>query len=219
MPDSISARSKLLILGTGTFAMEAADLVDDIGGWDIVGFVASLPPYQPGDTILGLPVYWVDELERFDNSHHAVCALVTTKRWKFIEQVTAFGIPFATIIHPTARVSRRATVGEGSVISAGVQVSTHTHIGRHVVINRGALIGHHDTIHDYVTISPGANIAGSVTIGTRTYVGMGALIVEKRTIGSQVVVGAGALVTRDVPDRVRVLGLPARVVEENIEGM
>lgn len=214
-----SALRRLLILGTGTFAMEVADLVDDIGGWEIVGFVASLPPYQPGDTILGLPVYWVDELGRFDNSYRAVCALVTTRRWKFIEQVTALGIPFATIIHPTARVSRRATVGEGSVISAGVQISTHTHIGKHVIVNRGALIGHHDIIHDYVTISPGANIAGSVTIGTRTYVGMGAIVIEKRTIGSQVAVGAGALVTHDIRDRVRVTGLPARVVEENIEGM
>lgn len=212
-------RQKLLILGTGTFAMDVADLVSDIPDLQVVGFVASMPPYKPGSTLLGQPIYWVDELAHFDDSYRAVCALGTTKRYRFTQQAEALGMRFRSVIHPTARVSRMATIGIGTIINAGVQVATHTQISQHVVINRGALIGHHNIIHDHATISPGANLAGNVTIGRRAWIGLGANILEKRTIGEQSIVGAGALVTHDVANRVKVVGIPARVVEEEVEGL
>jgi sugar O-acyltransferase (sialic acid O-acetyltransferase NeuD family) len=219
MTNALPEPVKLLILGTGTFAMDVADLVSDIPHIEVVGFVASMPPYEPGDTILGKPVYWVDELTKFDDSYRAVCALVTTKRYKFTQQVEEMGIQFTTIIHPTARVSRMAIIGDGCVINAGVQVPTHTEIGRHVVVNRGALLGHHNTIHNHATISPGAVLAGNVTVGERAWVGVGANVLEKRTIGKQSIVGSAALVTRDIPNRVKVMGIPARIVEEGIDGL
>jgi len=189
MTNSYQKPVKLLILGTGTFAMDVADLVSDIPTLEVVGFVASMPPYEPGDTILSKPVYWVDELVQFDESYRAVCALVTTKRYKFTQQVEALGMHFTSVIHPTARVSRMATIGEGCVINAGVQVPTHTQIGRHVVVNRGALLGHHNIIHNHATISPGAVLAGNVTVGQRAWVGVGpmswrnGLLVNNRLLG------------------------------------
>ena len=219
MTISLSNPQKLLILGTGTFAMDVADLVSDLPDFQVVGFVASMPPYEPGSTMLGQPIYWVDELTQFDDSYRAVCALVTTKRHHFTQQAEALGICFTTVIHPTARVSRMAAVGVGTIISSGVQVATHTQIGQHVVINRGALIGHHNVIHDHATISPGANLAGNVTVRQRAWVGLGANVLEKRTIGERSIVGAGALVTRDVAKQVKVMGIPASVVEEGIDGL
>jgi sugar O-acyltransferase (sialic acid O-acetyltransferase NeuD family) len=221
MTDDPRPPIKLLILGNGTFAMEVTDLLSDIAQprYEVVGYVASLPPFEPGTTILGRPVYWVDELVQFDDSHRVICALASTKRYLFARQAQEMGMRFVTMVHPTARVSRTATIGQGTVISAGAIVASHTVIGNHVVVNRGALIGHHIKIGNCVTVSPGANLAGAVTVGERTYVGMGATILEKRCIGAQCIVGAGAVVTKDVPDRVKVMGIPARIVEEDIEGL
>jgi acetyltransferase-like isoleucine patch superfamily enzyme len=47
---------------------------------------------------------------------------------------------------------------------------------------------------------------------------MGAIVIDHITIGSHSVIGAGAVVTTDVPDHVLVVGMPARVVKENIPG-
>ncbi len=69
------------------------------------------------------------------------------------------------------------------------------------------------------TISPGANLAGDVVVGKRTYVGMGAIVLEKRRIGEQSIIGAAAVVTRDVPDRVKAMGMPARIIAKNVEGL
>lgn len=195
-----------------------ADLASDLDQYQVEGFVASTPPYKSGDTLLGLPVYWVDELAQFAETHSAICALTTTHRVSFIAQARALGMNFTRIVHPHARVSRRAILEQGVIVSAGAVVSTGTKIGAHVIVNRGALIGHDNTIGAYSTIGPGANLAGNVTIGERTWVGMGAMVIEKRHVGSQVVVGAGALVIHDVPDRVQVIGSPARVFQREIEG-
>jgi acetyltransferase-like isoleucine patch superfamily enzyme len=47
---------------------------------------------------------------------------------------------------------------------------------------------------------------------------MGAVVLDRITVGVHSVVGAGAVVTRDVPDHVQVIGVPARIVKENIRG-
>uniref|UniRef100_A0A7C5EPV7 Acetyltransferase n=1 Tax=Desulfobacca acetoxidans TaxID=60893 RepID=A0A7C5EPV7_9BACT len=165
-----------------------------------------------------MPILWVEELAPLAATHWAVCALATTLRSRFTSQVGALGVRFATLVHPTARVSRTSTLGEGTIISPGVIIASHTHLGRHVFVNRGALIGHHTEIGDHITIQPGANIAGKCRIGPATYLGMGALVLDGLTVGAHTVIGAGAVVTRDVPDCVQVVGIPAKIVKENIQG-
>lgn len=208
----------LLILGTRTLAVEIADLVSEIPDYEVVSFVENMKPERCRETLEDLSIIWVDEVADLAGSHYAVCGLATTRRSRFTEQVAKYGIPFATVVHPSARISSKSAVGEGTIVSVGVIIAAHTHLGRHVLVNRGALIGHHTKIGDYVTIGPGANIAGACRIGEATYIGMGAVVLDHITIGSHSVVGAGAVVTKDVPDNVQVVGVPAKIVKENIEG-
>lgn len=210
-------RRSLLILGTRMFALEVADLVAETPGLRLSGFVENWEREQCAQSIAGLPVIWVDDLPRHVNGHSAVCGLGTTKRQRFVEQVAAH-VPFATVVHPTARVSQTSTLGEGTIVSVGAIIASHTKLGRHVIVNRGALIGHHAVIGDYVTIGPGANIAGATHIGAGAYIAMSATVIDRVKIGAHAVIGAGAVVTKDVPDRVQVVGVPARIVRENIDG-
>ena len=207
-------KQKLVILGTNLFAEEVADLVSEIEAYQLVGFVENLDPEKCRQTFLGLPVMWIDDVARLDDSYKGVCSIGTTKRDKFIEQALSLGLRFATIVHPTARVSPTASLGQGTIVSAGVIIASHTKIGRHVIINRGNLIGHHTEIGNYVTISPGANIGGKVRVKHHAYIAMGSIILDRISIGNNTVVGAGAVVTRDVPDQVQVVGIPARIVKE-----
>ncbi len=212
-------RPRLVILGAGRFAMEVAELVSEAGLYEVVAFAVNQNREQCGQTIMGKPVLWVDELADLAPSHHALCAIGTTRRLTFTEHVERLGFRFATLIHPTAHVMGSATVGEGTTVSLGVMVGASSSIGRHVIINRGVLIGHHTRIGDHATISPGANIAGGVTIGSATFIGMGATILEGLTVGSHSVIGAGSVVTRDIGDNVLAIGYPASIAQEGIEGL
>jgi len=208
----------LLLLGTHWLAQELFDLISDLPGYEVTAFVENWDRARCSEQIEGLPVLWVDDLGPLVKTHQALGALGTTKRRAFIEQVAAMGMPFATLVHPTARVSSRAVLEAGCFVSAGCVVSTRTHLEPHVFVNRGALIGHHVHIGAYSSIQCGANIAGNVTVGEGAYVGMGAVVLDKLTVGSHSVIGAGAVVTKDVSDRVLVLGIPARIVKTDVEG-
>jgi sugar O-acyltransferase (sialic acid O-acetyltransferase NeuD family) len=208
----------LLILGTWTLAEEIADVAAEVPGFEVAGFVENMDRSRTEGTLAGRPVLWIDDAARFASTHQAVSGLATTRRSRFVEQMRELGFAFATLVHPTARVSSKSTLGEGTVISVAAVIAAHTRLGDHVFVNRGVLIGHHATIDDYVTIQPGANVAGAGHIGRATYIGMGAVVIDRIRVGSNAVVGAGAVVTRDVPDNVQVMGVPARVVKENIAG-
>jgi sugar O-acyltransferase (sialic acid O-acetyltransferase NeuD family) len=169
------------------------------------------------EPFLGLPVAWIDDAGPIAERSEAVCAIGTTKRHAFVEQAAAEGFAFARVRHPTAVVAPSATIGEGSILGAGAVVGAATGVGAHVILNRGVLVGHHTTIDDFVTVSPGANVAGRVSIGRRAYVGMGAIVLDDMKVGEGAIVGAGAVVTRDVPAHAQVVGVPARVVKEDVE--
>lgn len=203
----------ILILGAGAFAIEVADLISETPGFTVAGFVQSVDPGKGAQTLEDLPVYWVEEIAKFADTHWAVCAVGTSQRKGFIEQVAGYGIRFATVIHPAARVSPKSLIGEGTIVSPGVMIGTHTRVGRHVILNRGVLVGHHTEIGDYVTAGPGANIAGSCAIGESAFIGIGAIIRDHLKIGSRAVLGAGAVVVKEVPEAVMVIAARVTTME------
>lgn len=209
---------KILILGNSILAEELTDVISEIPGYEVAGFVENLDPDRCRNRLFGLPVYWVNDIAPMKGTHLCVCGISTTHRRRYIEQVQETGMRFATIIHPTARVSAGACIGNGCVISPLSNVSYSTILGEHVFVNRGALIGHHSNIGSFTTIQPGAAIAGKVTIGSGTYVAMGSTIIDRINIGCNCVIGAGSVVTKDLPDAVQVVGVPAKIVKTGIEG-
>lgn len=211
-------KKPLLILGARSYSLAFSDAFADATDYEVVGFVENMDPDRDGSLHGDLPVYWVDDLPKFKDTHHVICSLGTTFRNKFVEPVRAMGMRFATLVHPTASVSRTTSVGEGTSLNIGNIVAGFTTLGQHVHVNRGVNIGHHTVIENYVTVGPGVNIAGNCLIGSHTFIGIGATVVDGIKIGSHCVIGAGSVVTKDLPDRVMVLGVPARVVKEGIEG-
>lgn len=207
----------IIILGSGRLAKDIADLADDIKSFQVEGFVIDQPPFQPGSTLAGKPIFWIDELDDLPKNFLVICGLARMEKINLITKVRAMGFSFTKMIHPSARVSKSATIGEGAVINSGVQIAASVKIGDFVYVNRGSLIGHDTRIGKYSVLSPGVNIAGSVNIGKGSYVGIGAIIIDRTNIGEQCFIGAGSLVTKNVPDHVKVVGVPARIIARGIK--
>lgn len=120
---------------------------------------------------------------------------------------------FGTVVHPSALVSRHATVGEGSVVFHLAVVQSGATVGKHCIINTAAVVDHDCRLGDFVHVSPNAALSGNVGVGEGTHIGTGASVIPGIRIGKWCVIGAGAVVVRDVPDYSVAVGVPASVIK------
>lgn len=128
--------------------------------------------------------------------------------------VQKFNAQYGIAIHPTATISRRSSIGEGTVVMANAVINSSTQIGKHCIINTSASIDHDCIIEDYCHISPNTTITGNVTIGEGSWIGAGAVIIPGIKIGKWCVVGAGSVVIRDVPDGKKIVGNLGRMLNQ-----
>lgn len=95
----------------------------------------------------------------------------------------------------------------------GVSIGNGVRIAAHSVI----VPGNHNTPVGGQTLRNSGTTAAGITIGNDVWIGSGARILDGVQIGSNVVIGAGSVVTRSVPARVTVAGVPARVIRGGSE--
>lgn len=120
---------------------------------------------------------------------------------------------FATIVHSSGIVSRRALIGKGSVVMEGAIVKVNSKIANHVIVNTGASVDHDCIVGDFVHLAPQATLCGDVSIGEGTLVGANALVLPGIKIGTWCTIGAGSVVNRHIPDGTTWIGTKVRKPE------
>lgn len=94
-------------------------------------------------------------------------------------------------------------IGEFSNVQDGAVL--HGDPGQPVRIGREVTVGHRAVIH-------------GATLEDGCLVGIGAVVLNGVTVGSGALVAAGSVVTKDVPARTMVLGIPAQPKRELAQG-
>jgi acetyltransferase EpsM len=122
-------------------------------------------------------------------------------------------LQYGRAIDQSARISKRAEIGSGTVIMPGVSINSSSNIGKHVIVNTNSSVDHDCLIEDFVHISPNATLCGGVSVGEGTQIGAGAVVIPGIQIGKWVKVGAGAVIIRNVADGATIVGNPGRRIK------
>lgn len=128
------------------------------------------------------------------------------------------------IVRESAKIGNHVTVGKDSIVEHHVQIGNYTKIQSKALVGEGMIVGDHVFIGPYFN---GACDKFMDRIEERVFeppriksyarIGAHVVLVAGITVGEDSVVGAGAVVTKDVPDYSVAVGIPARVVKENID--
>jgi acetyltransferase-like isoleucine patch superfamily enzyme len=129
------------------------------------------------------------------------------------------------IVGDQAYVRERATVGERSVVGRGSAVDNDVTIGARVRIQTGVYLTAHSTVEDDVFIGPTVSTYNDdtmsrhddayelrgATLRRACRIGGGSRLRPGVEVGEEAFVAMGSVVTRDVPARRIVMGVPARI--------
>jgi len=133
-----------------------------------------------------------------------------------------------TVVGDQAHVRERTRVGSACVVGRGSSVDNEVVIGDRVQIQTGCYITAYTVIEDDVFVAPGVTLTNDDTMARHgpdyelrgavmrraCRVGGGVVLVPGVEIGEEAFVAAGAVVTKDVPARAMVMGVPARKVRD-----
>ncbi len=205
----------LIIIGAGDTGREAVELAERLNKvnepeWRILGYVDDNSSIQgsviEGYTVLGT----VEYLNTLNKETYTLCAIGNgvVKR-KILEIISNPHIKYATLIDPSVHFCKGSTVGEGSLIYAGVALALNATIGKHVYISFNCSLGHDCVVEDYSSIYPGVNISGKTVIHRSCEIGTGVKVIQGLEIGENATLGAGAVVVKDMPANCIAVGIPA----------
>lgn len=212
---------KLIIMGGYGNGSVVQSTVEDINAvnkqWELLGFLN-----DGGLTeVNGYPVLGKIDKETVDRylvdpDVYFFYTLISVKlNYRFLSKLIDLQIPderFATIIHPTAVVSKFAKIGHGVSIQPFVSVGPNTRISNHVQVFAQALIGHGAKLDRYSYVANNACIGADVHLREGAYLGTNATTLEYIRLGEWSVTGMGSVVLKDVPDYAKVAGNPARII-------
>lgn len=133
-----------------------------------------------------------------------------------ISEITGQEIDSGFVLFPpfTTDFGRNIHIGSGVFINAGARFQDQGGIS----IGDGCFLGHNCVIttlnHDLDPARRHLMEPAPVRIEPGAWLGANVTVLPGVTIGADAVVAAGAVVTRDVPARTLVAGVPAKVIRE-----
>lgn len=126
----------------------------------------------------------------------------------------------AAFVADTATIMGQITLQEGCSIWYGAVLRGDVEsidVGAYSNVQDGAILhgdpGLPTVIEDYVTVGHRA-VIHSAYIERGCLIGIGAIVLDGVRVGTGSIVGAGAVVTKDVPPRSLVMGVPGKVVRD-----
>lgn len=205
----------LILVGGGGHCKSVIDVAES-AGYTILGILDR--PEEVGKKVLGYDVIGTDdEMIKYVDKADFIVTVGQIKspalRIKLHKMIDNVGGHLATIIAPTAHVSKYATIGEGAVIMHHAFVNAEANIGKGCIINTASAIEHEAIVGDYCHISTGAIVNGGAKVGEESFVGSQTVISQCVSIGSRAVIGAGSAVVSDLPANCIAVGVPAKPIK------
>jgi sugar O-acyltransferase (sialic acid O-acetyltransferase NeuD family) len=204
--------NRLVLAGAGGFGREvyswAHSTTSPAGPWEEIVFIDDKPDALEA---IGFPARCIGTIAEYrpsDGDRVAITVGAPSAKVHLEAVLAPRGIPFQTLIHPSAIVGHTSEVGEGSIVCPGCVITANVRIGPHVTLNVYATVGHDAVVADYCTIGGHADVTGGAILDRGVFLGSHAVVAPGVHVRPFAVIGAGTVAFRDVDERATVLGVP-----------
>ena len=205
----------LILVGGGGHCKSVIDVAES-AGYEILGILDR--PEEVGKKVLSAEVIGSDDdiINYVDKAEFVITVGFIkdpTLRNRLYDKVLESGGKFATIVSPTAYVSKYAVLGAGTVVMHKAFVNANVNVGNNVILNTMCNLEHDVCISDNCHISTGVMINGDCKVGANTFIGSQSVLKNGITIGDNVVVAAGSFVKDSIVNNGIYAGNPAKYIK------
>lgn len=206
-------KKPLILVGGGGHCKSVIDVAES-AGYSILGILER--PEEVGKKVFDFEVIGTDnDMAKYADQAEFVVTVGQIKspdlRIKLHKMLADAGCRLATIISPTAHVSKYATIGEGTVVMHQAVVNADSKIGKGCIINTFANIEHDVVVGDYCHISTGAMVNGGCEIGGNCFIGSQSVLANGISVCNGCIVSAGAFVLKPIKGKGVYIGNPASI--------
>ena len=210
-------KKDLIIIGAGNvggfLAVNQELFFED---YHIIGFLDD-DENKIGKKYWGIKVVGnIDDIYKFKDTSVAIGVANPTIKKNILNKI-GDNYNFPCFISKNAWISSNVKIGKGVIIYPNVSVNHETKIDEFVVINMNCAIGHNSIIQKCSSLAPGVNFAGFTNVGAFAEIGIGVSTIQNIKIGKGSIIGGQAMLINDVPENVKVVGNPGRIVLNNNE--
>lgn len=208
----IHKKIPLILVGGGGHCKSCIEVIEATKRFEIIGILDK----EIGGDVLGYPIIGNDDLipDLATKGYQFLITLGQIKspdlRIKLFQFIKNSGGELATITAPTATVSKRANIGEGTIVMHGVFVNVEAKIGNNCTINTRSIIEHDVQIGNNCHISTNVTLNGEVIIGDNCFVGSGSVFHQCVEVCSDVIISANSLIHKSISVSGVYLGNPLR---------
>lgn len=194
----------IILIGAGGHARACIDVVELSGKFKVVGLVEKNEVNNQDN--LGYPIIGTDDdlkeiHQKYNNALITVGQIKSAEtRIKLFLLLKEMEYTLPVIVSPRAYLSKRAQIGDGTIVMHDVIVNANVKIGKNCIINNKALIEHDAVIGDHCHIATGAIVNGEVAVGSQSFIGSGVVTKQTISIGKNCIIDAGCVIKKDVQD-------------------
>lgn len=125
------------------------------------------------------------------------------------------------MIRENTRIGNNVSIGTATIIEGHTVIGNDVNLQSTVYIPTGTIIGNHVFIGPNAVLTndkypPGKSLLAP-RIGNNVSVGANSTLLPGICVGEGVLIAAGSVVTRDVPDHMMAIGVPARIKKLPVE--
>lgn len=222
MKEVLILQNDVVLIGAGGHCKVIVDSIEKLGTFRIVGYVdfceVGKEIYR-GYKIIG---HDKDLKSIYDSGiQSAFIALGFMGKYDIRKnlyfKMKRLGFNFPVIIDPSAVVAEDATIGEGTYIGKNAVVNAGAKIGMNCIINTSAVVEHECVVGDFSHLAVASVLCGQSQVGEGCFLGANSTIIQRLKISNRCVVGAGSVVLSSIDSDCTAVGVPAKVIGDNIK--